>query len=123
MSGKITRRDFINGTLVAAGSNMLPIDALGQEAMAALDPSYYPPSRTGLRGSHPGSNDYAHARAWAGWSDWGPITDSAETYDLVVVGGGISGLSAAYFYRQKTWPEQQDPHPGQSRRFRRTCEA
>ena len=80
---------------------MLPVDALGQEAMAALDPSYYPPSRTGLRGSHPGSNDYAHARAWAGQSDWGAIDDLAETYDLVVVGGGISGLSAAYFYRQK----------------------
>lgn len=26
--------------------------------------------------------------------------DTGETYDLVVVGGGISGLSAAYFYRQ-----------------------
>ena len=26
---------------------------------------------------------------------------TTETYDLVVVGGGISGLAAAYFYRQK----------------------
>ena len=98
---KITRRDFINGALVTAGSSILSFDANGQAAMAALDPSYYPPTLTGLRGSHPGSNDYAHARAWAGRSDWGSTSKLSETYDLVVVGGGISGLAAAYFYQQK----------------------
>ena len=98
---KITRRDFINGALVTAGSSMLSLEANGQAAMAALDPSYYPPARTGLRGSHPGSNDYAHARVWAGRSDWGSTSKLSETYDLVVVGGGISGLAAAYFYQQK----------------------
>jgi len=96
---EITRRDFINGTLMAAGSSMLPIDSTA--AMAALNPSYYPPARTGLRGSHPGSNDVAHSRAWAGRSDWGPTTKLPETYDLVVVGGGLSGLAAAYFYQLK----------------------
>jgi len=80
---------------------MLPFEASGQAAMAALDPSYYPPARTGLRGSHPGSNDAAHARAWAGRSDWGPTTILPEIYDLVVVGGGLSGLAAAYFYQQQ----------------------
>ena len=98
---EITRRDFINGTLMVAGSSMLPSAASSQAAMAALDPSYYPPARTGLRGSHPGSNDHAHSRAWAGRSDWGPTTKLPEIYDLVVVGGGLSGLSAAYFYQQK----------------------
>ncbi len=92
---EITRRDFINGTLVAAGTSILSFDATSQAAMAALEPSYYPPARTGLRGSHPGSNDHAHSRAWAGRSDWGPTTKLSETYDLVVVGGGLSGLAAA----------------------------
>ena len=98
---EITRRDFINGTLMVAGSSMLPFEATAHAAMAALDPSYYPPARTGLRGSHPGSNDHAHSLAWSGRSDWGPTTRLSETYDLVVVGGGLSGLAAAYFYQQK----------------------
>ena len=98
---EITRRDFINGTLMVAGSSMLPLEASGQAAMAALDPSYYPPARTGLRGSYPGSYEPAHSRALDGRSDWGPTTRLPETYDLVVVGGGLSGLSAAYFYQQQ----------------------
>ena len=97
----ITRRDFINGTLMAAGSTLLPVEASAEAAMAALSPSYYPPALTGLRGSHPGSNDHAHSRAWSGRTDWGPTTNLTETYDLVVVGGGLSGLAAAYFYQQK----------------------
>lgn len=98
---KITRRDFVNGTLLAAGSSLLSHGITSQKAMAELAPSYYPPSRTGLRGSHPGSNSAAHRRAWNQPSNWGPTTQTAEDYDLVVVGGGLSGLSAAYFYQQK----------------------
>ncbi|MDP7442673.1 MAG: hypothetical protein QGI37_13135 [Verrucomicrobiota bacterium] len=98
---KVTRRDFINGTLMATGASMLPFRATGQAVLDKLDPLYYPPSLTGLRGSHPGSDAHAHARAWTKKSDWGPTAKLNESYDLVVVGGGISGLSAAYLYQQK----------------------
>ena len=79
---------------------MVPFGVKAESFVAQLQPSYYPPALTGLRGSHPGSNTHAHAIAFNGKSDWGLTTNLKEEYDLVVVGGRISGLSAAYFYQQ-----------------------
>ena len=86
---------------MAAGAALLPFRTHAADVLDTLDPSHYPPSRTGLRGSHQGSNTHAHSRALDGKTDWGPTTTLTEEYDLIVVGGGISGLSAAYFYQQK----------------------
>ncbi len=97
----ITRRDFINGTLLAAGAAMIPYGCTKDIVSHLLDPLYYPPALNGLRGSHPGSNTHAHSKAWNEKSDWGPTTKLKEVYDLIVVGGGISGLSAAYFFQEK----------------------
>jgi spermidine dehydrogenase len=91
----ITRRDFLNGTALAIAAGLTPADQL------AADPArYYPPALTGMRGQHPGSFEVAHAFAREG-QRFG-VDDAApeESYDLVVVGGGISGLSAAWFYRR-----------------------
>src|SRR3546814_6447528 len=55
-----------------------------------------------MRGSHPGSFEDAHAlRDGTAFDN---VTDTGETYDLIVVGGRISGLSAAHFYRQAKGP-------------------
>ena len=75
-------------------------------------PAYYPPGLTGLRGSHPGSFDAAHSlRDGTFWDSAGKPEDTGETYDLVIVGGGISGLSAAYFYRNAIGKPRADSHP------------
>ncbi|HZR58681.1 MAG TPA: NAD(P)-binding protein [Terriglobales bacterium] len=103
MSRKITRRDFMNGVAVAAGAAMLPTSLLGAIDFAERQNSadYYPPALTGLRGSHVGSFEIAHSlRDGTFWDQAGKPADTGETYDLVVVGGGISGLSAAHFYRK-----------------------
>lgn len=93
----ITRRDFLNGVAVTIAAGMTPLQILH----AAPDGRYYPPALTGLRGSHVGSFEVAHQMGWEKKvfdTDKLPIT---EDYDLVVVGGGLSGLSAAWFYREK----------------------
>ena len=108
MHRKITRRDFLNGVAVTAGAAMMPWDLVAAglgEGQAAVgperSPSYYPPALTGMRGSHPGSFDAAHSlRDGTFWDSAGKPEDTGETYDLIIVGGGISGLAAAHFYRK-----------------------
>lgn len=98
MKDNITRRDFLNGTQVAIGASLLSpwSEVFGaSESEFELGPDYYPPALTGLRGSHDGSWETMHARVSG--KMW-PSSAHEESYDLIVVGAGISGLSAAYFY-------------------------
>lgn len=99
----ITRRDFLGGLALGASATGLgPLRSLA--ALAETGGAYYPPSLTGMRGSHPGSFEVAHSVAWAGKRYPTPKQRTDGVYDLVVVGGGISGLAAAHFYRQKMGP-------------------
>ena len=104
MSAKITRRDFLNGIAITAGSSLIPAEmwaAAAADLEAQNAPGYYPPAKTGLRGSHAGSFETMHkVRDGDFWQDAGKPIDSGESYDLVVVGGGISGLAAAHFFRK-----------------------
>jgi spermidine dehydrogenase len=95
---RISRRDFLNGMALTIAPGSTPA------AQLAADPARYPPALTGLRGQHPGSFEVAHEIAR------GPrwrIDEIAieESYDLVVIGGGISGLAAAWFFRRAAGPD------------------
>ncbi len=100
----IHRRDFLNGVAVGVGVLGSGLATAAQAAAAAGWPQdqagYYPPTLAGMRGSHPGSYENAHKiRDGDFWAGRGTAEDSGERYDLVVVGAGISGLSAAHFHR------------------------
>jgi len=110
MHRAITRRDFLNGIALGAGGTLASA-TIGADALlaaAAFDdfapeksPNYYPPALSGMRGNHAGTFTFAHRlRDGQKWNATGPAVKTGESYDLVVVGGGISGLSAAYFYRK-----------------------
>src|ERR1700685_1151385 len=111
MTREITRRDFLNGVAIGAGSGLLgsTLSAENLLAAAVLDEyapekaaDYYPPAKTGMRGNHDGSFSIAHRlRDGESPDSLGQATSTGEVYDLVVVGGGISGLAAAYRFRQK----------------------
>jgi spermidine dehydrogenase len=107
MKREITQRDFLNGFSLAVTALTLPGAAWGEVSGlpgAPLDAEKeaedYPPAKTGLRGSHDGSlgsGPCASRRKALGRR----YARCAESFDLIVVGGGISGLAAAYFYRKR----------------------
>lgn len=105
MVKKITRRDLLNGMAIGAGGLLLHSPAYSSpifappNASAKTQPTY-PPILTGMRGSHVGSFEVAHALAWQGEK---PDSYQAlnEHYDLIVAGAGMSGLAAAWFYRKE----------------------
>jgi spermidine dehydrogenase len=102
----ISRRDFLGGVSLsfAAGTTLSPLEAL---AKMSTSPAYYPPMLSGLRGNHPGSFEIAHSIARFDATFESPARQEDNTYDLIVVGGGISGLAAAYLYQKKAGPSSR----------------
>jgi len=107
MNANITRRDFVHGVAagaaVSAGAVASSVSARAAAHTATQDAKAYPPLRNGMRGFHPGAFEPIHALAWSGIAP-PDATFDGETYDLVIVGGGLSGLASAYYYRKQAGP-------------------
>jgi len=110
MDREISRRDFLNGVSIGVGGSLLgcaipPEDLLAAGILDDFAPEkaadYYPPALMGMRGNHEGTYTFAHRlRDGEAPDSFGAAEDTGEHYDLVVVGGGISGLAAAHFFRR-----------------------
>ena len=114
MHHTITRRDFVQGAAVAIGaaaqagtlslSQAATASASVSEVAQGAMPADYPPIKTGMRGSHSGAYEIAHALAREG-AEFPKPEPIQEHYDLIVVGAGISGLAAAHYYQQQFGPD------------------
>ena len=105
LSPEISRRDFVNGTLVGFGASLLsstaPVCAATREPVGVFSDSW---TGYGGVGDYAESNgnvasvrDAAHlirdGRAGSMMED---AEDINEEYDMVIIGGGFSGIGAAY---------------------------
>ncbi|MFZ0478163.1 MAG: FAD/NAD(P)-binding protein [Terriglobales bacterium] len=109
MDRAITRRDFLNGVAIGLGSmaaSSILTSCVGQKPfelnIAPDRAESYPPAAHGMRGSAAGSFETAHAlRDGTFWQTAGSPSHVDDTYDLIVVGAGISGLAAVHFFRKQ----------------------
>jgi len=99
MDRPIARRDFLNGVAIGVSSAVVA-GLKNAQAQTPVSSDDYPPLRSGLRGQYPDAvSEFERIRGGAYEKFSMPEVAAGEEYDLVIVGAGISGLSAAYFWR------------------------
>ncbi len=115
MGRDITRRDFVNAVAIGAGTALLGCPAPGGRSggggktAGAGDP-WHPFTGYGGVGDYAQSNgntwevmNAAHSMRDGNFSKLlAAATKTGEVYDLVVVGGGFAGVTAAYFFQKET---------------------
>src|SRR6516164_4302505 len=107
MDAGITRRDFLGGTLLASGAMLL--ESLTPAELLAQQDEF---TGYGGVGEYSRSNGNtlpvleAGHKIRKGVYDPLPkdIVETSETYDCVIVGGGISGIAAALFFQRQAGP-------------------
>ena len=116
MDRPISRRDFMNGVALTIGGAAARRPCAARRLGAT--PTGYPAELTGLRGhSETAMSLMPSVRDGTFWDSAPRPTATGETYDLVVVGGGISGLSAA-LPLPPAKAGRENPHPREQRGVR-----
>jgi spermidine dehydrogenase len=89
----IARRDFLQGMALAVGAPRLSLGSRGDETAS--------PTPGGLQGQDPRAMALGH-RVRNGEFRAAPrdVVETGESHDLVVVGAGIAGLTAAYLFNE-----------------------
>lgn len=106
MNRPITRRQFIEGAAVAvasvAGGALLAACSSddGSATTTGSSTGAAPATATGMRGQTDDAYRVMHAIRDGAFDRDKGAADTGETYDLVVIGAGISGLAAAHLYRK-----------------------
>jgi len=118
MDQSITRRDFLGSTLLASGAQLLEPFSPAHFLVAQQQS---PPGAAEDWNGYGGVGDYSssNGNTWEVLSAGHRLRDSqtpldatsahhtGETYDCLIVGGGISGLSAALFFLKQAGPKSR----------------
>lgn len=111
MNRRILRRDFLNGVAIGVGATAVGLQVRAGAAQVPGSGSTaetFPPRRLGLRGEYELAVQPLVAIERGTYGSFPGIdVETNETYDLVIVGGGLSGLSAAYFWQKALGTDQR----------------
>jgi spermidine dehydrogenase len=105
MNEDISRRDFLDGVLLASGSALMAGLAPQQLMAQVADWTGYT-GEGDYKGTAGNSEEVVHSahavRDGAYDTAAAGVVDTNEIFDCVVVGGGFAGLSASLFFKQRT---------------------